>query len=376
MASRKPTRQDRHVTRSPVLFVHAPGRGRAFVRRWSGQRSLFCCILAHTDTCLRPGISAAGIREDLRAFTPAADAEVVLTGRPNCLLALPSNPLGVPGPAAITRAALRLADIEACFVAAGLRVWPDVAVRRVACAPGGSVETGRAVPEARELFETGCCLGHELAAERRHVVVGESVPGGTTTALALLLALGLRADGRVSGSMPGNAHRLKSRLARAGLAASGLEPGDGRADPLGAAACVGDPMQPLAAGIAAGASAAGAEVLLAGGSQMVAVAALLAALGGQAALERLAIGTTRWITADPAADVAGLTAELSPRLPLLAINLDFCRSRHAALQRYEQFLVKEGVGAGGACLAAVWSAAASIEDLQAAIDRAYADVLA
>jgi NaMN:DMB phosphoribosyltransferase len=109
---------------------------------------------------------------------------------------------------------------------------------------------------------------------------------------------------------------------------------------------------------------------------MVAVAALLAALDGTATLDRVAIATTRWVAQDPAADVTGLAREVWPELPLLAANLDFSRSRHPALHAYERFLVKEGVGAGGACVAALLTTGASIEQLQAAIDDAYDEVLA
>ena len=119
-------------------------------------------------------------------------------------------------------------------------------------------------------------------------------------------------------------------------------------------------MQPLVTGLALGATREGCEVLLAGGSQMLAVAALLVALGGRAALERVAVGTTRWIVQDPAADVAGLAADVSPELPLLAINLDLGTSRHPGLRKYERFLVKEGVGAGGACIAALLATGASL----------------
>jgi uncharacterized protein (TIGR00303 family) len=201
-------------------------------------------------------------------------------------------------------------------------------------------------------------------------VLGESVPGGTTTALALLLALGIPASGRVSGSVPDNSHSLKQAVVERGLAAAGLRPGDGQADPLGAVSRIGDPMQPLAAGIALATVQAGRQVLLAGGSQMVAVAALVKALRGPAALDHVALGTTRWVIEDPAADVAGLTADVSPDLPLLAVNLDFSTSRHAGLRAYEQCLVKEGVGAGGACVAALLSGA-SLQELHAAIDLAY-----
>jgi uncharacterized protein (TIGR00303 family) len=361
--------------RPALLFAAAPARAAAFASRWRGQRPSFCCVLAHTDTCLIPGVSAAGVTEEVRPLTPAADAEAVLLGAPRCLATLPSNPLGAPGPASITRAAMQLGGFGCTFVGSGLLVWPETPCRRIAGGPGANIELGHAVPHARDLFDAGYQLGRTLGETSPYVVLGESVPGGTTTALALLLALGIAAEGRVSGSQRDNAHALKTRVARTALAAAQLAPGDGRADPLGAAAAVGDPMQPIVAGAALGAASVGREVLLAGGSQMLAVAALTAAVAGEAVLDSIAIGTTRWIVTDPAADVVGLAAEIAPSLPVLAANVDFSASRHIGLRAYETFLVKEGVGAGGACVAALIASGATIETLEEAIDAAYDEVI-
>lgn len=357
--------------RPPVLFAAAPERGRVFVERWAGLRPAFYCVLAHTDTCLIPGVSAAGISEAQRPFTPAADAEVVNLGAPRCLPMLPSNPFGAAGPAGITRAALTLAGVAAHFVGAGLRVWPETDCEHLSEEPGANIECGHAVSNSPQLFETGLSLGRSVAPAAPYLVLAESVPGGTTTALALLVALGFAAEGRVSGSHADNAHALKTCVARAALQAAQLTRDSVAADPLLAVSAVGDPMQPLAAGIALGATAAGCDVLLAGGSQMLAVAALIAAVHGPAALEHIALGTTRWIVQDPAADVAGLAHDIAPDLPVLAANLDFSNSRHAELRAYERWLVKEGVGAGGAAIAALLATGQSIEQLEAAIDATY-----
>jgi uncharacterized protein (TIGR00303 family) len=360
----------------PILLATAPDRGRAFTERWRGSRPAFWCVLGHTDTCLLPGISSAGVSEELRPYTPAADAEVVLLGAPACLPRLPSNPLGAPGPAGITRAALRLASLNANFVGAGLRVWPETPLQRAGELPGGSIEQGGpAVADAHDLFAFGLRLGREVAAAASYVLIGESVPGGTTTALAVLLALGYSAEGRVSGSMPGNAHELKSRVAHTALEKAGLIGDAARLDPLDAITRVGDPMQPVAAGMALGATRAGRDVLLAGGSQMVAVAALIRAIGGEQALERIAVGTTRWVVEDPSADVTGLARDIDPGLALLAINLDFSSSRHAGLHEYERFAVKEGVGAGGASLAALLATGESLARLHVVIDEVYDELL-
>ena len=53
--------------RPPILFAAAAERGQEFVARWMGRLPAFCCVLAHTDTCLIPGVSAAGISAELRA---------------------------------------------------------------------------------------------------------------------------------------------------------------------------------------------------------------------------------------------------------------------------------------------------------------------
>ena len=352
----------------PILFVNAADRGRAFARRLQGKQPAFYCVLAHTDTCLEPGVSMAGLTEELRPLTPAADAEVVLLGRPVCLPLLPSNPLGAPGPAGITRAALRMAGIDARFVGAGLRVWPACACTRLSEEPGGHIALGGAVPDGPELFDIGLALGHKVAAEAEYLVLGESVPGGTTTALAVLLALGYAADGRVSGSVPNSAHALKARVAHAALEAAGLEVG---ADALLVISRVGDPMQPLVAGMAVAAASDACDVLLAGGSQMLAIAALLQALGGTDVLQRVAVGTTRWVADDPSADLCGLAADINPDLVVMAANLDFSGSRHPSLRQYERNLVKEGVGAGGACIAALLGGFCSLDDLHACIDETY-----
>lgn len=356
-----------------ILHAAAAERGQAFTERWRGAHPVFCCVLAHTDTCLIPGLSAAGVSEELRPLTPAADAEVVLDGIAYCLPTLPSNPLGAPGPAGITRAAIRLGGFEASFVGVGLTVWPRVACQRIDGPSGASIEHGRAVPNAEALLDAGYQLGADFARRSPHVVLGESVPGGTTTALAVLLALGYAADGRVSGSHANNAHTLKSHVAHTALEAAGLAVGDARGEPLRAVFAVGDPMQPVVAGAALGAVGAGASVLLAGGSQMLAVAALAQAIGG--CLENVAIGTTRWVVDDPAADVVGLCTDVCTRLPLLSANLNFSESRHPPLRLYEQFLVKEGVGAGGACIAALMRTGATVDSLHALIDDVYDEVL-
>lgn len=376
---------------SAIGFAHAADEGRRLADALRGKQPLFVCVIASTDTALIPGISAAGVSQDLIRFTAAADAEFVVHGAARCLDGVPSNPLGPPGPALIARAALELASIPRVVVNAGCRIRPDAPCIELGTAPGGCISEGNAVAAAADLFHDGEVLGARLGAETDYLVVGESVPGGTTTALALLLALGVAADGRVSSSLMENAHALKSRVARQALAHLG--PGVAH-DPLAAVAILGDPMQAAAAGIAAGALSADCPVLLAGGTQMIAVLALLQRLTGVGSwvpgaggrptpdtrhlipppAPTVAVATTRWVVDDPLSDATGLIAELGSA-PLLTTTLSFAASRYPLLRRYEDFLVKEGVGAGGCAVAAALAADISPHQIADRVEDLYADII-
>jgi uncharacterized protein (TIGR00303 family) len=155
----------------------------------------------------------------------------------------------------------------------------------------------------------------------------------------------------VNSSHPHCNHNQKLAIAAAGLQAANLTPG--AADPFRLVAAVGDPMQIVVAGltIAAGRRAG---VLLAGGTQMLAVCALARAIAIAEHLpwtpDRVAVGTTRWVAEDPTGDTPGLARAIGA-VPLLGTQLDFSRSRYPQLRAYERGFVKEGVGAGGCAIA-------------------------
>jgi uncharacterized protein (TIGR00303 family) len=337
---------------------------------------LFVCTVAHTETAEIDGISGAGATAALRRLTAAADAEALFHGRPLCMDGVPSNPGGAPGPVIITLAGLRMAGLDVIAFDAGLRIRPDAPTTRVADRWGQSIVTGRAVPHAADLFARGLEHGARLAAANTALVLAESVPGGTTTALSLLCGLGYDAWGKVSSSMPGNAHPQKSAVVRSALAAAALRDGVPGASGLAVAAAVGDPMQPFVAGLAL-AALPRVPVLLAGGSQMAAVLALMARLAAERGLqfdpESIGIATTSWVARDPTADLAGLVAQIAD-VPVFASDLDFGVSHYLSLRRYEDFLVKEGVGAGAAAVLAALLADAGHARLLAAIEGVYCEI--
>lgn len=325
-------------------------------------------LLAGTDTAAVPGISAAGATPESRRWTAAADAELLLLG-PGAERrhALPPLPAGV-SPALIAHVVVRELGLDSLVVDLGAAVAPAVPHLQLGQAPARCLSSGQALEPARvrQLLALGQRWGQLLAAKgpQEPLLIAECVPGGTTTAQAVLTGLGLEVAGLVSGSLLEPVHGLKTELVARGLGAASLAgpqgPGDHGADPLAVLAAVGDPMQPLAAGLVLGAAGADRPVLLAGGSQMAAVWALALALSppsSRPALARqVAIGTTAWVATENGSDLALLLQRLGVRWQLeplaFAAGLRFHQCRSARLRDYEAGYVKEGVGAGG--LALLW----------------------
>lgn len=346
-------------------------------RAWADTRVLL--LLAATLTAEVPGISAAGATPESRRRTAAADAELLLLG-PEADLphALPPLPAGV-SPALIAHVVVRELGLAPLVVDLGCPVAPAVPHLRpgspagdgpAACLSGGEAMAPRRVDH---LLALGRRWGERLAQSSgsQPLLLAECVPGGTTTALALLRGLGVEADGLVSGSLHAPAHAHKAALVARGLAAGCP------ADPLAVVAAVGDPMQPLAAGLLLAAAAAGLPVMLAGGSQMAAVLALALALAPPtlrpALADAAAVGTTAWVADEAGSDLPLLLRRIGARWgvePLaFAADLRFRDPIHPALADYERGYVKEGVGAGG--LALLWQLSGrSAADLALACDQA------
>jgi uncharacterized protein (TIGR00303 family) len=333
-----------------VLLAHNEFKGEAFIKELEGKKPLFVCTIATTETAKVEGISAAGKHPEFTDYTPPADAELLLLGKCKCINGVPVTPDGIPTPALITMSALRLADIPVLVASGGLKVKPQIPFLDLGGKPGRDIQTGNAVDNVEEVIERATVAGENLAKTADYLVIGESIPGGTTTALGVLSAMGVNAEGKVSSSMPENPHDLKTKTVRAGLTASDESFGSLAKNPIKAISCLGDPMMPAFAGLVIGA-AAEVPVLMAGGTQMTAVLAVINALNADV-LCNVAIGTTRWIINDRASDLKGIVTQISD-VPILAADIDFSGSQFEGLKAYEKGIVKEGVGAGGASIVAM-----------------------
>lgn len=325
-------------------------RGKAFLESIWNKKAAYCCVIGNTETAKIPGVSAAGANPEATDFTPAADMELLYFGRCKCIDGVPITPDGIPTPGIVTMSALKLAPMPIFVVNGGLRVKPHTPYIEVDGSPGGDIRTGKAVKGAERAFDRALVAGRQLAKMVDYLVVGESIPGGTTTALGVLTALGYDTKEKVASTFPVNPHDLKGKVVAEGIAASGIDPELLRNDAMAAVQAVGDPMMAPAAGLIAGA-AESVPVLMAGGTQMAAVLAIIKAMD-DTVMDNLALGTTRWISEDKTSDLTGLVSQMGD-VPVMAANLNFSASRYDGLRVYETGLVKEGVGAGGSSIMAM-----------------------
>jgi uncharacterized protein (TIGR00303 family) len=296
-------------------------------------------VAGNTQTARIDGISAAGADPDVMVHTPSADLEIVAYGQPTSAPVVPVSPSGCPTPAVVTRSVREHLGFDLLAVDAGLASSTTTPTVDVGDAPGDDIRQARAVPSASDVFESARDLGESLPDEA--VFVGETIPGGTTTALGVLTALGERAT--VSSSLPDNPLSLKHSVVEEGLSASELSPGGAAGEPLRAVEAVGDPVLAGVSGLVTGAIETGTSVTLAGGTQMAAAAALVRHAGIEAPLE---LATTSFVAEDDTAALAAVASDLD--LAVTVTDPGFERASHPAMDAYVAGEAKEGVGMGGA----------------------------
>jgi uncharacterized protein (TIGR00303 family) len=343
-------------------------------RIW-GKRGVFTCTVANTLTSTIPGISDAGDTPELTMFTPAADAELLVLGKTVCMKGIPINPGGIPTPATLTKAALEVSGMPFFIVNGGCKVEPNLPCIEMDGKCGNFVTSGRAVSNVRKVFDNGIILGRMLSHGSDFVVVSESCAGGTTTALAVLMAMGIVKENLVSSSSPTNPRELKTKTVMEGLSAAGIKIGDLANDPLSAIECVGDPMMPANVGMIIGA-AKRVPVIVGGGTQMAAVIAAAVKLD-PSIVGNIFQGTTRWLMEDPNSNMAKIMDSISPDVPIIYVNMDYSASPYEGLQAYEWGYIKEGVGCGGSSVAAIIQSSGKItcKDLLERVQDIYRKIM-
>jgi len=326
-------------------------------------------VAGGTDTARISGISAAGANPDVMVHTPSADLEIVTYGKPVYSPVVPVSPTGCPTPAVHTRAVREAVGFDLLTIDAGLPRRTAAPTVEMVSEPGADIRESEAVPAAEMIFDDAReftnQIGDSIDGELR---IGETIPGGTTTALGVLTALGERRS--VSSSLPENPLELKQEVVEGGLRSSGLDPGDAAGEPTEAVRYLGDPVLATVSGMVAGAAEAGIDITLAGGTQMAAAAALARHAGVDAPIE---LATTSFLAADETASIRGLTADLG--LDLTVTDPQFDQRNHPSMNAYTAGEAKEGVGMGGS-LAIIEGSSVGFPAVHDRIEAVYEALLA
>lgn len=305
---------------------------------FSFKRPLFASILGNTMLSTVRGISGAGPSPAKTVLTPALDAELITYGEIRSRAGNSNTPSGCPTPASITRAMMTLSGMTPLFINAGLTTHPTVPCLDVYGGPGEDPRVGDAVPDAERLRVAGARVGEFLSSVSDLLMLGECVPGGTTTALCVLRVLGYEAS--VSSSLVQNPVSQKEEIWSA--VQKRLKAGSITA-PFDVVRATGDPMMAVAIGIA---ETYKGTLVLAGGTQMLAVAAVIRGIG----LPVPFLATTEYVRRDPSANIEALAGEIG--VQAFYVDPGFGTLGHPGLARYCIGEVKEGMGAGGAMLLA------------------------
>ena len=319
-----------------------------FIEALRGKKATFMLALSNTKTAEIAGITQAGIPGMIH-LTPTLDSEFLCTGEVRSLENIAETPKGVPTPALITRGIHLLAPygrIE--LLDLGLAIKPKVnyfKLHQFDINPSQSIAQGANI-DAQALFEKGVVFGQSYLSQDEYIILGESVPSGTTTAMATALGLGHEVKECFSSSFKAVPNGIREETLS--LALSHLKERDEVFEILSK---VGDNMLIFNAGFILGLNNR-IPLILAGGTQMACVLLvvdkILKVMGGAMETSNLALCTTKWVAEDEHSDIKRLLELLHFPIHAYYADFDFSLSEHPALKLYDKGEAKEGVGAGGA----------------------------
>ncbi len=321
------------------------------------EKIKYYLVIAGTETSQVKGISAAGMNSFSRKKTALADAEFLLFGaKNNFKYKLPILKAGV-SPALISNVCAKLLEANFTVIPIGVYRKPyfnHISVEDSFGNPSKCLSSGQSMNKKRvkKLYEKGLAIGLQSSVP---IFISESVPGGTSTAQAIMEAYGLNVSNLVGSSLLNPPRNIKRQIIIKGLKKANLEKNFNVIDVISS---VGDPFQAFTLGLLIGARKSNQLVILAGGSQMIAILLLaledLSCMDKQLFANNVFIMTTGWLMFDKSlSKLLDLVAEKHTiKLYGFANGLDFKLSTVKELLDYEQGYVKEGVGAGGMSLLA------------------------
>ena len=321
---------------------------RDFIESLRGKKATFILALSNTKTANITGITQAGIPGKI-FLTPTLDAEFLTTGEVRSLEDIATTPKGVPTPALITRAVHLLhpfSNIE--LLNLGVDKIPNIEyfkIHNFDINPSDSIKGGANI-EAQALFQKGIEFGQNYECKDEYIILGESVPSGTTTAKATALALGYECKESFSSSFKDVPNNIREITIQDAL--KNIPP---HSDIFSILGNVSDNMIIFNAGFILGLNNK-IPLILAGGTQMACVLLvvnkILEVMQGDIKTSNLALATTSWIANDTNSDIKALLEMCNFPINSYFSEFDFKESSHPALKLYDEGEAKEGVGAGGA----------------------------
>ncbi|MEA2019733.1 MAG: TIGR00303 family protein [Campylobacterota bacterium] len=321
-----------------------------FIEHLRGKKATFMLALSNTKTYEIPGITQAGIPGMIH-LTPTLDSEFLSTGEVRSLDNIAETPKGVPTPALITRGIHLLNpynDIE--LLNLGIEMVPKVdyfKIHNFDIKPSKRIDDGASI-DATDIFQKGVEFGQSYKCKNDYIILGESVPSGTTTAAATALGLGYDCKDKFSSSFKNVPNNIKEKTIQKAL--KNIKKDD---DIFTILSKVSDNMIIFNAGFILGLNNK-IPLVLAGGTQMACVLLvvnkILETMDGKIDTSNLALCTTSWVVNDENSDIKSLIEMSELNINSYYTDFDFSLSNHPALALYDQGEAKEGVGAGGALM--------------------------
>ncbi len=304
--------------------------GNKIYEKIKGKKTIYVLLSGTTEISLIDGISAAGEKPELTPLTPLLDSEIIFSGRCKSYDVIPMTNNGIPTPSIITRASNEISKIDTLIVDAGLKECPRIPFIYTGLGSAKNFTEHKALDRYNDALSFGEYIGEILDDKYDYILLAESVPGGTTTAYAVLSALNI--NYMTSSSMKDSPDDIKRELIKKAFNRIGPDH-----NPEHAIEQYGDYMMALSIGISR--KIRKSTLLFSGGTQMLNVYLLDQMINGTN--DKRYIFTTKYIMNDKRE-----LMEKIGRNNIIYSNMDF--SNIDGLNYYEQGYVKEGTGFGAA----------------------------
>ena len=307
-------------------------------------RADFLLAASVTKTCEIDGITQAGIPGKI-GLTPTLDSEFIVNEKVFSLGELAETPTGIPSPALITRAVHNLNQFSSLEILdLGLQIQPQNSIcHNFGIEPSESIANGANI-DARSVFEKGMKFGRSYELKGNYLILGESTPSGTTTAMATALALGFDCGDNFSSSFSNVPNSIKNETVKKALSLTNKEMSSYEKLDV-----VSDNMLIFCAGFLLEASRR-FHIVLAGGTQMAACLLIADKLREDVLMQlksdNITLATTHWVAKDKNSDIAHILSLLSYTPHAVYTEFSFANAEIPVLKKYDEGEAKEGAGAG------------------------------